>query len=303
MKPAPSRPTRLLAICALGLALTPALAAQRRPTSSAVNASLLIKTAPGAVVWVDSLRYGTAPASGELRVQGLRPGARTVRVRLKGKREVTQSVLLPAAGRTVEILPTAAADAAEARFQAAEELRERGDQAAAVKEYRQAIKLRGERYPAARLGLARSLLASEQYEEAADEARRAAREQSGPAPEAHTVIANTRRTQGLYDEALAGYRTALAQARDFSPEAHTGLAITYEELARPADAIKHFRLAATQSNGTEPVIYFLLGSLLEREQRPQEAVEAYEHYLRLEPQGKNASAVRSLLKQLRRETQ
>ena len=76
-----------------------------------------------------------------------------------------------------------------------------------------------------------------------------------------------------------------------------------EELNQAEDAIKHFSIAAAQSNGTEPVIYFLLGGLLQHEQRTKEAIEAYENYLKLEPQGKSAAAVRSLLTQLRREVQ
>jgi tetratricopeptide (TPR) repeat protein len=61
---------------------------------------------------------------------------------------------------------------AELQFQEAEELRESGDHAAAIKAYREAIKLKDGIYPAARAGLARSLMASEEYEEAVTEARR-----------------------------------------------------------------------------------------------------------------------------------
>jgi len=304
MKSAPLTFSRLVAAFALSSLLVAQMAAQRTPSSSAASASLIVKTTPGAIVWVDSVRYGAAPASGELRIKNLRAGPHAIRVMVKGKREVREAVALGAGSRkTLQLSSNVPADEAELRFQTAEELRERGDQAAAVKEYRQAIKLQGGRYVAARVGLARSLMADEQYEEAVAEARRAAREYNGPYPEAHTVIANTRRAQGLYDEALSSYRTALAQARDFSPEAHTGVALTYEELNRPEEAIKHFRLAMTQSSDTEPVIYFLLGSLLERQSRAKEAVEAYEKYLQLEPQGKNASAVRSVIKQLKREAQ
>jgi tetratricopeptide (TPR) repeat protein len=304
MKQAPLRYFGLLAALALGLTPSEIAAAQRQPTPPAASATLAVKTAPGATVWVDSVRYCCVPASGELTIKNLRAGTRVVRARLKGKREIAERVtLLAGAHRRLELSLSLPADEAELRYQTAEELRERGDQTAAIKAYREAIRLRGGRYAAARTGLARSLMASEQYEEAVAEAQRAARERSGPSPEAHTVIANTQRAQGLYEEALTSYRTALAQARDFSPEAHTGVALTYEELNRPAEAIKHFRLAAAQSNDTEPVIYFLLGNLLEREQRTREAIEAYEKYLQLEPQGRNAPAVRSMLKQLRREAQ
>jgi tetratricopeptide (TPR) repeat protein len=278
-----------------------AQAAAQAP-SSANNATLTIKAAPKAVVWVDSLRYGDVPSSGELMVKNLGAGSHSVRARLKGKREFTQTVKVVVGGnQTIQIAFTAPADNAELHFQAAEELREQIKHAEAIKEYRAAIKLKPRGYPAARIGLARSLMATEEFDDAVAEARRAMREKPGPYPEAYAVIGNTKRSQGFYDDAVAAYRTALTQARDVSPEAHTGLALAYQELVRPGDAIKHFRLAVAQANDTEPVVYFLLGSALERERRNKEALEAYEKYLELQPNGSQAPAVRSVLKRLRRE--
>jgi tetratricopeptide (TPR) repeat protein len=301
MNRAPFTRSRLFIAFALGAMLVTSAIAQRQPSSTA-SASLVVKAAPGAIIWVDSIRYGTVPASGELTIKNLRAGTRTVRARIKGKREATQTAALTAGAQgSVRIAFSAPATKAELQFQEAEELRERGKHAEAITAYRQAIKLKGGPYPAARAGLARSLMATEEHEEAVAEARRAARESARPYPEAHTIIANTLRAQGLYEEAMASYRTALTQARDFSPEAHTGVAITYQELNQPNEAAKHFRLAAEQSNDTEPIIYFLLGNLLEREQRAKEAVAVYEKYLQLDPQGRNAPAVRSVLKQLQRE--
>ncbi len=282
------------------LAISLALAANTLPQSASTS-SLTIKTSPGAIIWADSLRYGVVPESGELTIKNLKPGARTVRARLKGHREIAQKVALATnAQQSIQIALSVPADRAELHFQTAEELRERGKHADALKEYRQAIKLRSRGYPAARIGLARSLMANEEYEEAVAEARKAIREKPGPHPEAHTVIANTKRTQGFYDEAIASYRTALAQARDISPEAHTGIALAFQDRNRAEDAIEHFRAAVAQANDTEPIVYFLLGSALERELRVKEAVEAYEKYLELEPKGSQASAVRSVLKQLKR---
>lgn len=264
--------------------------------------TLTVKTSPGAVIWVDSLRYGAVPESGELAINKIRAGAHTLRARLKGKREVARAFSLAAdSQKTIELNLTIPADKAELDFQKAEELRAGGKHADAIKLYRSAIKLRPAGYPAARIGLARSLLSNEEYDGAVAEARRAMREKRGPNPEAHTVIANVRRTQGLSDEAIVSYRTALSHARDFFPEAHTGLAITYQDRNLPEDAIKHLQKAIVQANDTEPILYFLLGSALEREYRNKEAVAAYEKYLELEPKGAQASAVRSVIKQLRRE--
>jgi tetratricopeptide (TPR) repeat protein len=266
------------------------------------TAALTIKAVPQTIIWVDSLRYGPVLASGELTVKNVRAGAHTVRARLKGKREITQTVTLTAgADQTIQVALTAPADNAELHFQTAEELREQSKHAEAIIEYRTAIKLKARGYPAARIGLARSLMTTEEFDDSVAEARRAMREKPGPYPEAHTVIANTKRSQGFYEDAVTEYRIALTQARDVSPEAHTGLAIAYQELVRADDAIKQFRLAVAQANETEPVVYFLLGSALERERHNKEALEAYEKYLELQPNGSQAAAVRSVLKRLRRE--
>jgi protein O-GlcNAc transferase len=246
------------------------------------------------------------PQSGELTVRNLRAGAHTVRARLLGKRELLETVqLAPNSARTLQLNFTLPASEAEKSFQTAEALREKGKHAEAIEEYRRALKLRSN-FPAARIGLARSLAVKDDYDLALAEARRAAREaatQPALAAEAHTVAANTLRVQGFADAAIKSYRTALAVARNVSPEAHTGLAIAYQDTNRPEDAIRHFRLAAAQSNDTEPVIYYLLGNLLDRENRYKEAIEVYEKYLALEPQSRHATAVRSLIKQLRREVE
>lgn len=285
------------------LALAVALGAHalsQNPTTSN-SSSLTVKTSPGAIIWVDTLRYGAVPQNGELVVKNVAAGARTVRARLKGKREAAQTITLAAdSPQSIQIALSTPADPAELSFQTAEELRDRGKSADAIKEYRRAIQLRP-RYPAARLGLARSLLSSENYEAALAQARQVLSDKPGPSPEAHTIIANIKRTQGFTDDALAAYRTALTQARNFSPEAHTGMAIAYQDRNRAEDAIKHYKLAVAQANDTEPILYFLLGSALEREARNKEAVVAYEKYLELAPNSSQASAIRSVVKQLKKE--
>jgi len=302
MRP-PFQKLTLAGVLALGLALGADTAAQSNSTTqSGSTSSLLIKTAPDTVIWVDSLRYGVVPANGELTISNLRTGDCTVRARLKGKREVARKILLTAdAQQSLEFEFPTTANKAELAFQTAEELREKGAHANAINEYRAAIKLRPGGFPAARVGLARSLASNEKYNEAIAEARRAARENGGVFPEAYTVIANTKRTQGLYDEALQNYDKALAQARGLSPEAHTGIALAYQDRNNPEDAIKHLRLAVAQANDTEPIIYFLLGSALEREYLTKEAVAAYEKYLQLDPKSNQAASLKSVLKQLKRE--
>ncbi|MGH9766617.1 MAG: tetratricopeptide repeat protein [Blastocatellia bacterium] len=276
--------------------------AQSQTSPQTTNSTLTAKAPPETIIWVDSLRYGVIPEGGEITIKNLSEGAHTIRARLKGKREITRKIVLDADSQeSVQLDFPTPATKAELAFQTAEEFREKGAHADAIKEYRAAIELRPGGYPSARIGLARSLMSNEKYAEAVAEARRAARERGGVFPEAYTVIANTKRTQGLYDDAIANYLKALAQARDVSPEAHTGIALAYQDRGLHEDTIKHLRLAIAQSNDTEPIIYFLLGSALEREFLTKEAVEAYEKYLQLDPKSYHASALRSVIKQLKRE--
>jgi tetratricopeptide (TPR) repeat protein len=220
----------------------------------------MIKAPAGTVIWVDRLRYGKVTESGTLPIKNLSQGQHFLRARLSGKQEATQTFTNSTSGpREVTVKLSLPAGKAEARFQAAEELRESGKHKEAIKEYRAALALSKRGYAAARIGLSRSLLATEEYEKAVAEGRSALRDSGGRSAEAFTVIANTRRFQGLYDQAIVGYQTALEQARNVSPEAHTGLALTYQERNRADDAIKHYRIACEQSKDTEPVIYFLLG--------------------------------------------
>ena len=280
------------------------LLAQRPRTVSEEITGLVFKAPPNTVIWIDRLRYGKVGDEGTLIVKNLRPGSHMLRARLKGKREVTKTFsYLQGPSQEVQIRLTAPAEKSELHFQMAEDLREAGKHPEAIKEYRQAMALRKSGYAAARIGLARSLMATEKYEDAVVQARGAVRDSGGRNGEAYTVIANTRRFQGLYDQAIIGYETALEQAHGFSPEAHTGLALTFQDRNRAADAIKHFRIAAEQSNDTEPVIYFLMGGALEREMRMKEALAAYEKFLELDPNGRQSTAVRSIIKQLKRSAQ
>jgi len=278
--------------------------AQRPRTLSEETTGLVIKAPPNTVIWIDRLRYGKTGDDGTLIVKNARPGSHILRARLKGKREVTKTFDYPqGSSQEVQVKLTAPADKAELHFQMAEELREAGKHPEALKEYRQAMALRKGGYAAARIGLARSLMATEKYEDAVVQARAAVRDSGGRNGEAYTVIANTRRFQGLYDQAIIGYETALEQSHGFSPEAHTGLALTFQDRNRAEEAIKHFRIGAEQSNDTEPIIYFLMGGALERENRLKEALVAYEKFLELDPNGRQTTAVRSIIKQLKRSAQ
>ncbi len=267
--------------------------------------SLQVKSESGTIIWLDNLRYGTIADSGEITINNLKSGTHSLRARLLGKHELTQPVIVKAnAANQIQVNFKADATPAELSFQTAESLREKGKHKDAIEEYRKAVSLSKAALPRARIGLARSLAATSEYEDAVTEARRAAREATASsviAAEALTVVANTFRSQGLYDEAFTNYTKALKLARNFSPEAHTGIALNFIEENDAPNAIKHLSLGAQQSNDTEPIIYYLLANQLDRSGQIKEAIIAYEKFLVLEPNGKNSNTARSLLKQLKRE--
>jgi Flp pilus assembly protein TadD len=258
---------------------------------------LNLSTQPGAVVWVDEVRRGAADTAGKLQLK-LTPGRHSLRVRAKGFAERTLA-LLPTQRGALPVVLTKTTDEAELLFQQAEEEREKGNNVGAVELYRQALGKRA-RYAAAHLGLARSLESQENFDEALEELQ-AARRDRPVYPESWAVEGRIQRSLADHEAALAAYRRALREARGFQPEAHTGMGIAYEDKGRYEEAVEAFRKAVAQLSDTEPVLYELLARNLERLERWKEAVAAYEKYLELAPQGAHASAVNSIIDQLRKQ--
>jgi tetratricopeptide (TPR) repeat protein len=273
--------------------------AARTPGAAAKSAGgvVNITTQPGAVVWVDEVRRGAADAAGKLTLK-LTPGRHALRVRAKGFAERTLP-LLPAQRGALSVVLTATTDEAELQFQQAEEAREKGNNAAAVESYRQALKLRP-RFAAAHLGLARALEAQGNTDDALEELK-AARADRPVYPESWAVEGRIQRSLADYDAALASFARALREARGLQPEAHTGAGLVYEEQGRHDEAVGSFRKAIAQLSDTEPVLYELLARNLEKLERWKEAVAAYEKYLELAPQGAHASAINSIIDQLRQQ--
>ncbi len=256
-----------------------------------------ISTQPGAVVWVDEVRRGVADAEGRLSLK-LAPGRRALRVRAKGFAE--KSLTLAAAQRgALSVALTQTADEAELLFQQAEEARERGKNADAVGLYRQALAKRP-RFAAAHLGLARALESQDNFDDALEELE-AARRDRPVYPESWAVEGRIQRSLADHDAALVAYRRALRESGGFQPEAHTGIGIVHEDKGRHEEAADAFRKAIAQLSDTEPVLYELLARNLEKLERWKEAVAAYEKYLALAPQGAHASAINSIIDQLRRQ--
>lgn len=300
------RPLSALALASLVFACAaPGASAQRRartskPAAAAQSSAraVTIKTQPGAVVWVDEVRRGAADAEGRLQLT-LTPGRHVLRVRAAGFAEHTQT-LLPARRGAVAAALRPTTDEAELLFQQAEEAREKGGGAERAAElYAQALKLRP-RFAAAHVGRARALLARDDYDGALEQVAEARRDRAAYA-EASVVEGRVLREMADHDAALDSFTRALRESRGFNPEAHTGVGLVHEDKGRHEEAVNAFRKAAAQLSDTEPVLYELIGRNLEKLERWKEAADAYDKYLRLAPEGSHASAIRSIIDQLRRQ--
>jgi cytochrome c-type biogenesis protein CcmH/NrfG len=273
-----------------------------KPSTVAVK-SIIVKSQPQAVVWLDEVRRGVTNESGQFEITKVAPGGRRVlRVRAAGFAERTVS-LSPAQRGVVAVPLTRTTDEAELAFQHAEEARERAasDEArtASAELYRRALQLRP-RFAAAHVGLARVLLDLNDYEAALEEVD-AARKDRPAYAEASAVEGRILRATSQNEEAVAAYEMAIREARGFQPEAYTGLGIIYEEAGKYEAAEAAFRRAVVQLSDTEPVLYELLGRTYERLEKYREAVAAYEKYLELAPTGKLAPAIESVIEQLRKQ--
>ena len=264
-------------------------------------AALTITTEPNAIVWIDEVRRGTTDSSDKLTLNKLSPGRHTVRVRANSFKEAT-ATLLPGR-KTLVVKLVGTSDPRELMFQQAEKAREEArDDASrenAVELYREALK-NPPPNAAAHVGLARLLLDLNKFKEAHAEID-AARKIRRAYAEASAVEGRIYREEGFTDDAIASFRRSIREANGFQPEAHVGLARVYEDKGDFAPAIVELRKALDQLSDSEPVIYQMLGAAYEKVNKPKEAVAAYEKYLQLAPNGSYATAIRSILNQLKRE--
>lgn len=256
---------------------------------------------PEVSIYLNGAFRGKTDKNGRLLIERLPAGRYQLRARKVGFKDYRlgfRVVAGPNRRLRVNLLPTS--DPAELAYQRGEQWREEKKYEESISEYEAAIQRRRQ-FPEARLGLARSLLALNQYEEAQQHAEQAIRERRGQDPEGHTVLANAWRGAGLYEEAAARYRRALRQAKNFSPEAHTGLALSLDEMGETEEAIRHLRQAIAQDGDGEPILYNLLGNMLLAVDAKREAVQALEKYLALAPDSNLAPAIQSLVEQVREE--
>jgi tetratricopeptide (TPR) repeat protein len=259
---------------------------------------------PGSVVFINNVRHGVTDESGALDLPRIKTGSYPVRVRTVGFIDWKGAVVIARSKRELKVFQKPTSDQAELHYQKGDQLRDAGKNEEAVEEYRKAIALR-KPFPEARVAMTRSLITLQNFQEAEKQIQSALKEKT-PYPEAQTVLANMRRSQGLIEEAIAEYRKALRLARGNSFEAHIGLAIALNELSESDDdprlvdeIAREYRIGIAQDMETEPILYYQLGEILEKANRKKEAIEAYRNYLRLDPEGQYASAVESIIEQLK----
>lgn len=269
--------------------------------TKSVAPALIVTSEPNAIVWVDEVRRGTTDATGKLALRKLPSRRHSVRVRANGFKESVTPLVAGRKAITVKLVPTT--DKAELTFQEAETARDNArddsQKESAAEIYREAIKLRPS-FPAAQVGLARLLMDLNQFEKA-HAAIDAARKGRPNYAEASAVEGRIYRESAFIDEAIRSFRRSIREAGGFQPEAHVGLARVLEEKGQFTEAAAEYQKAIDQLSESEPVIYQLLGATYEKLQKPKEAVAAYEKYLELAPNGSYATAIKSILEQLKRE--
>ncbi|HJQ23197.1 MAG TPA: tetratricopeptide repeat protein [Blastocatellia bacterium] len=273
-------------------------------TTQATGALKVITGQAGSVVFINNVRHGATSDKGELELPRVRAGSFPVRVRSVGFADWNGSVVITAnASRTLKVTQSPTTDEATLHDQKGDALRERGKNKEAVEEYKQALALRPN-FPEVRIGMARSLIALQDFQEAENQISAALKAGGRTLAEAQTVLANMRRHQGLVEESIAEYRKAIRLARGNSFEAHIGLAIALNEMNDPKlidEIAREYRIGIIQDMETEPVLYYQLGEILEKAGRNKEAIAAYRNYLRLDPEGEYASAAESIIERLKEE--
>jgi len=282
---------------------------QTRP----VFRSIVIISEPGAVVWIDGVRFGKTDNDGRLTVSTISSGTHSIRLRSDGFKEKIQPLTAIQKGE-VKIALLKTTDEAELTFQEAERLTS-VDREKAAAAYRKAIKSRPN-YPEAFLGLARVLLDAQDTEEAAKAIASARKLRSGYA-EASAVDGRIQKESGEEEKAIAVFKRAITEGKGFQPEAYAGLGLLYKEKAETAgnsgdfdgenanftESAKYLRTALKQLSGAPDamVIYQLLGLIYERQKRYAEAIALYEEFLRIFPDTAESTAVKSYIVQLQKD--
>jgi hypothetical protein len=309
--------SRLFTIAISGLLATAAITTEaqvRKTTSLPPLRKITIVSQPNTGVWIDGVLFGKTGSDGRLEIRAAPAGTHNIKFRSDGFRERSHVLLASATGE-IKITLVKTTDEAELAFQEAERLAVI-DREKAAETYRKAIKLRPD-FPEAFVALARVLAENGDLEAAAKAAAAARKLRPGYA-EASAVEGRIDKDNGDEEKAAAAFKRAIAEGNGFQPEALTGLGLLYKEKAEGFggqgdldrettnynESAKYLKLAVRQLSGAPDgiVVYQILGLVYERQRRFDEAIGVYEEFLRVYPESVEASAVRSFIEQIRKQT-
>ncbi len=282
-----------------------------RKTQAKDPPPIVIKTEPGAKIWLNNIYFGTANENGELTVKLPPKAPLEVRARAEG---FSPAVAKAGASRTVNVALKKTEDAAELSFQAAER-QASIDRREAIELYEKAIELRPA-FVEAHLARARNLIETGDFIEA-EASLTAARKAAPSHPEISAIAGRIYREEGDFAKAEAAFKRSISEGKGFQPEALTGLGMLYAdrgESPREEDSLSatlefyslaevNLRKAIEQLAGAPDakVVFQYLGRLLERQGKDAEAIALYRKFLEMFPDSVEASAVRSFIEQLQRE--
>lgn len=289
------------------LTLSFSAGAQTKPAARVIN----VLTEPGAIVWIDDIRRGTADDTGKLLIKNAPGGIRRLRVRAAGFKETSQTLTAVQKG-DVKVALVKTTDEAELAFQQAEA---ETDKEKSVALYQKAVKLNPKNAPAF-IGLARAFSGLSESEEALKAIAGARRARPGYA-EASAVEGRIYESDGEEAKAIASYKRAITEGKGFQPEAHTGLGLLYMEKAQMAGnqndfeqekanyalAAGELKLGIAQLAGAPDaeILYQMLGGMYEKAQNYKQAIATYEEFLRAFPDSTEATGVRSMIVQLKKQ--
>lgn len=298
---------------ALALAVISLTAITLRAQPAKKISSLNIATEPGAAVWVDGVRFGKTDPSGKLTITNLGGTRHTLLVRADGFKEAVKAIPSPTGVVMISLVKTT--DPADLAFQEAEHLISQ-DREKAAAAYQKAMSLRPT-YAPVYIGLARVLSDSGDH----DGALKVIRDLRRVAPqnaEAAAVEGRIYRDSGDDEKAIAAFRRAITLGHGFQPEAYTGLGLLYKEKAEAAGAAGNFDDETTNYNEAAKdlstalkqlagapdaiVLYQLLGLVYERQKKYSDALRVYNEFLERFPNSSEASAVRSFIDQIKKQT-
>ena len=303
-----------IAVLIVSIAFSASVSAQTKKTvAAAAFRAVTIESLPGAIVWLDGVRFGKTGNDGKLTINTVAAGAHTIRLRVDGYKEKLQPLTATQKG-TVKVDLVKTTDEAELAFQEAERLTT-ADREKSAAAYRKAIKARPN-FPEAYLGLARVLLDSGDGEEA-EKAILQSRKLRVAYAEASAVEGRIQKEIGEEAKAIAAFKRAITEGKGYQPEAYAGLGLLYKEKAETAggsgdfegentnytESAKSLKTALKQLSGAPDamVIYQLVGLIYERQKRYADAIALYEEFLQIFPDTAEATAVRSFITQLKKE--